>query len=123
MQRDDRDENERALGMGYGEGSDYITGNDDNSPDPPGALATDTDAKFDDAGVEGGEVNVEDALEVDEARLGLGGVTGTERFDENMRNAEIAGPEDAARTGAADFRTQQAVNEQYSKRQGEITEE
>lgn len=113
----------RDLGMGYDDSSGYITGNDDDSPDSPsvfggqaGGVPEEIPAQDqpDDAG--GGLPGAGDSY------VGLGGATGTERFDQDPRDGGIGSPEDEAAIGDADMRTQEAVFQQYTQQHEDETQ-
>jgi hypothetical protein len=110
----------RDLGMGYDDSSGYLTGNDTDAPDSDE--------------VQGEATGVPEEIPIQETRpeddfgdfgepgegysfVGLGGATGTERFDEDPRGGGLGSPDDVARTGDVDIRTQEAVFRQSEQRQ------
>jgi hypothetical protein len=106
---------EQDLGMAYTEDSGYLTGNDDNSPDTPEALEATGAPYIDDSDLPAGEDRDEDEGLPGEgdSRVGLGGVTGTERFAPDVREHGHIEPDEQARIGDADMKTQEAVYHQY----------
>jgi hypothetical protein len=109
----------RDLGMGYDDNSGYITGNETDAPDSDETYRQDTGVPA--------EIPIQETRPEDDygdpgepgegdSHVGLGGATGTERFDEDPRGGGLGSAEDVARTGDADMRTEQAVYQQYEQR-------
>lgn len=105
----------RDLGMGYDDTSGYLTGNDTDAPDSDEVYGEETGVPE--------EIPVQESQADDfgqpgegDSFVGLGGVTGTERFDEDPRGGGLGSRNDEAHIGDADMRTQEAAYRQAEQR-------
>jgi hypothetical protein len=105
----------RDLGFGYDDTSGYLTGNDTDAPDSDAAYAEETGVP-DEIPIQENPPDGFGTPGEGDSRVGLGGITGTERFDQDPRGGGLGTPEDVARTGDADIRTGEAAYQQYRQR-------
>ncbi len=109
---------EQELGMSTSEKSGYLTGNDSNEPDTPAALDDIGGASITDVDQPSGQPQDDAVPGAGNSQVGLGGAIGTERFDEDARDADST-VHDQAQIGDADFRTQEAVYNSWEQAHAE----
>lgn len=105
----------RNLGIAYTDGSGYLTGNDDNTPDSPAALRPPEDPEANDFDERGQPRANEGEPGAGDSRVGLGGVLGTDIVDPSARRSETFNAVDLERIGTDDMKTQEAVYHQYTE--------